>query len=341
MSITPIALMTALTVATPFTDTRGRFQLDLPNGWQFAPQPGDVTGAAFQRKLGDEIANFAVRVTPVSDTTTLAEFVRRLSSSITSDPSYSLVNETTTQLAGLTVLKRRYTLALKGAKGSSELVKLAEDAFSVQAGVGYVVHAETMEDSWAKFAGDFERLTASLRFSSVDPNTPSPFPKELCGRWLMSGTTDTIFELRSDGTFDLAGTTGAWRVSGDKMMTQPVGGGREVFVWRLVNGELEVTNENLGGSIRYRRFDGALPLESLPKPTLTGVWKAKKHKLEIKGNKEVVLDGVAGTYTEADGLLIMRLGKNRKQVVAGYLLNGNKLTLTQDRFGSGMTFDRQ
>ncbi len=334
-----LVAMGAALLGAPFEDTQGRFTIDLPRGWSFAPQPGDVSGAAFQRQLNDIPASFSIKILEVGKGTTGEDFANRLSAGISSEPGYELKSQGQQQLAGVTVYRRHYVVGISGAK----FTKMVEDHLGVRLGKGYIVHMETLEDNFKKLAPDFAHLLSSLRFTGVDAGAPSPFPAELVGKWLMVGTKETIFQLNADGTFDLAGNPGVWRINGSEMLTRPLGGGAEIFQWRLVDGELEVNNDNLGSALRYRRTNMASPAPApaaAPK-TLVGKWKGKGYTLEIKDGGKVVLNRKSGTYKEADGLLVMRLGKKKKRMVVSFVLNGDELTLSEDKFGKGVVFKRK
>lgn len=334
-----VIILVAGNQAAPFEDMRGRFALDLPPSWSFAPQPGEVSGASFQRVFNGVPATFSVQVMEVGAMTTLDAFVAAVAAGVSQGSGYELVDEGHGQLAGLSILRRRYTVTTKG---WGQHTKMAEDWYAVHGGKGYVVHMESAVETFKALEYDFGFLRNSLRFAGVDPLAPSPHPASLTGRWLMLGTDDTVFDLKADGTFDLAGTPGVWRVKGNDLLTRPLGGGSEIFQWRLIDGELVLSGASLDQPIRYRRFGWQQPsLQAVPEPSLLGRWVAKGHALELSADNAVILDGRTGTYVEADGMLIMRLGKKRDRVVVEFKLDGDRLTLARDQFGKGVVFRRQ
>jgi hypothetical protein len=336
---------------TPFEDTQNRFTLELPRGWTFAPQPGDMSGAAFQRKLNDVPASFAIKIIEVAPTMTLDAFVARLTAGVASSPGYTLVSDSRERMAGLATVRRRYKVDVDvGGGDKTNWVKVVEDWYSIGPGGGggtgkpgargYVVHAESLATSFASFEADFELMRRSVRFTGVDPGAPEPFPTELVGLWAMAADPNTLFRLEPDGTFDLAGTAGVWRVNGPEMMTRPLGGGAEVFRWRLVDGELELRHDNLGEPIRYRRSSGGAGAAA---PTLTGRWRAKGHEVELGEGGKATVNGKAGTYRRSENLLIFELpgrGKRPKRMVTEFVLEGDRLTLADGDFGDGVVLER-
>lgn len=243
------AALTLTLLAEPFEDTQKRFALDLPQDWKFAPQPGEVNGASFQRSMQDVRARLSVKVLGVGNSTTVKTFIHQVSGGIVDDPEVAILREEHARIAGLSAIKRRYTRAALGGKR----VAMVENYYAVHLGNGYLIHLEAPADRFAAFGADFQKLLAGLRFSGIDPASAHPHPPVLLGKWLMKGTRGTVLELKIDGTFSLDDTPGVWRVNGDSMLVRPLGGGAETFGWRLRGDHLTLSNSNMGGEIEYQR----------------------------------------------------------------------------------------
>lgn len=153
-------VLVALTVGTPFEDIEKRFSVDLPAGWSFAPQPGDVGGAYFRRTVEGMIANATVRIIPFTTPIDLASFAGQMAAAVELEPGYRLLQSQNVTLAGQAALRRRFVMSING---DPKWPKMVEQRFIVAGDTGYVVHVETVADAFGVFESDFNKLFDSFR----------------------------------------------------------------------------------------------------------------------------------------------------------------------------------
>ena len=246
-----MVILLVAVLAAPFTDTQSRFALDLPRGWTYAPMPGDLEGATFKKTEDGLMAYANVRVWSVGPEVTLASLLRDTGAVTARASGYRLVVEEPATVGGQDGVRRRYVSLINDDK---RFAKMSEDRFLVVADVAFLVHVETLAEAFGSFERDFEAIFASLRPGGApSPSADGLISSPILGRWAMVGDPATIFDLRADGTFVLAGTRGVFGLEGARLRARPHGGGEEVFDWELVDGELVLRGAALGEPIRYRR----------------------------------------------------------------------------------------
>ncbi|MBI5511092.1 MAG: hypothetical protein HY903_20205 [Deltaproteobacteria bacterium] len=323
--------MLALVLAAPFTDVQNRFTIDLPVGWEFAPLPGDTSGAAFVRRIDERFASASVRLVPVGPGVTAQAWIGALLAAVERQPGFKLLMKDDAALGRDMAARRRYVVLVDGDQGRP---KVSEDRVVVGRGVLFVAHVETLDAAFAIFEPDFAKIFASF----APAGSAAPAVRELgavVGKWLMKDTPDTTFELRQDGTFDLAGVTGTFRIEGDLLLTRQANGAEENFNYRVEGQELVLSSPSFDEPMRYVRVDGALAAWH----PVVGRWVGVGHRLELKPSGAAVLDGKGGTYTVAGAKLTLKIGS--KRIVLGITLSGNTLRLTGERFGKGFDLKRQ
>lgn len=331
MPLAVIALL-ALAPVAPFEDTQKRFVIDLPEGWQFAPQPGDITGAAFQRHLHEIPANCFVKVLPLGPHTTLEQLAARLSAGVNQEPGYEQLEEKLDLIDGLPAIRRRYVVHIRG---DTKWTKMAEDLFAVADGKGFWIHVETLAEAFGTFEADFNHLMRSFRPEHSGKALDPPGPSLLVGRWAMIDAEATILELRADGTFDLAGTRGVYEVKEDELITLPVGGHQEIFTWRVEGDQLVLSAKSLPRPMRYVRADQSTLAQ------IVGKWRNADHTLELSPGGTVIFDGASGTYRVDGGLLVLRVGRKKKRVVLEVEVKGDTLVVTGKKVGKNVELRRQ
>jgi hypothetical protein len=314
-----LALALAAVVAAPFTDTQDRFTIDLPEGWSFAPQPGDVTGAAFQRKTDNALAVCVVKILPVADGVDLAMFTKELTKAVKNEKGYKQLIEELDTLGGLPAVRRRYIVFING---DPKLVKMAEDKVALADGRGFIIHMETLADAFPSFEADFDELVASFRPKNLmltDSPAQMQAQRELFGRWAMKTDPSTVFDLRSDGTFDLAGAKGVWKVENNQLVALAEGGGEERFRYVLKGASLELRGAGLPEPILY--------VKQTPAAEVTGKWASEGHRLQLGPGKSAMLDQSPGTFSVKDGAIELVLGKKKQKLTLRYRLDAGRLVL--------------
>ncbi len=257
-----ILLASAVLAATAYTDPLGRFSLSRPDGWEpvtVSAGPGarasDTT--AFRRQSDNLLANVVVFVIPAPPGESTAGLAKASGRAVARTPGYKALSEGDAKLGALDARRRRY-LASVGTEGKWQ--KMVEERLAVSGDDAFIVHAETLAESFATFEPDFDAIFASFSaapkgLGAGDTLLDAP----LVGRWEMVGAAGTFLELRSDGTFDLAGTKGTYTVAGAALRMTPRGSGVEEFRWRVRGDELVIEGPTLGGPIVYRRVRVAAP----------------------------------------------------------------------------------
>jgi hypothetical protein len=212
------------------------------------------------------------------------------------------------------------------------MIKTAEDRGIVSEGRGYVIHVESLSSTFFDFESDFNHMFDTFRLGAK-PGASKGSASPVVGKWRMDGTTDTFLELRGDGGFDLAGTTGTYRVQGQRLLMWMTGGGMEEFTFRLDGGDgLVLTSPNLGEPIRYTRTGGAAN-------PLVGTWAGSGKELVLEANATATVDGKAATWRVAGKKLILKVGGKKK--VVRYTLTGDALVLKGWKYGKGTELERK
>jgi hypothetical protein len=331
-----IAMVCGLALSAPFTDVQGRFTLDLPEGWQFTPLPGDTAGAAFARKAADMFASAAVRMVPVDPASSPQVWATALVKAVEKTPGFKLTMKDDAKLGGANAARRRYMVFVDG---DPKRPKVAEDRVVVQDGVAIFVHVETLDDSFALFEPDFAQIFGTLALGKGGPaaiGNAGP----LVGKWLMKDTPDTFLDLKPDGTFDLAGTSGTYQVQGDLLITRQATGAVENFNFRLEGDELALASPNFDEPMRYVRVGAAPGAAGIVGPMLVGRWVGPGHKLELKANGQAVLDKQTGVYHVKGAILTLTFGS--KKVVLGFtILRADVLRISGERFGKGLDLKKK
>ncbi len=251
-------ILAALLLAAPFQDNFKRFSVELPEGWKFAPVAGDDTGAAFKKDFEGVPAHAQIRVFPSDGS--LAMLGKEMQAAVAKQPGYELVDQGPTTLSGVQAFRIRAVYLINGDK---KWPKMVEDRMAMHGGNAYVVHVETLAEAFASFEGDFDAFFKGFAIPGASSSQAAAataaalLTGPFVGRWAMVGSPKTVFELRADGTFDLDGTPGTFRVEGAQLWTTPTGGDEEAFEWKVSGDELSVSSPALDKPMRYKRVTPA------------------------------------------------------------------------------------
>lgn len=244
------SLTSAPSAAAPFEDVHGRFTVELPEGWQFAPIAGDTSGAAFRRDLEGLFALASVRAVQLGASASLEAFSRKVASALVKEPGYKQLAEELDTLAGVPAIRRKFVMSV-GRDG--KLLKMVEERVAVIGGTGFVVHVETVAEAFGTFEPDFAQLFASFVPKGVKAKSAAVVTSSIVGAWVMVGDNDAKLDLKPNGTFRMSGMSGTYRIDGNKLVTQVVGTGQETFAWELLEGDLILSSPAFDEPIRYRR----------------------------------------------------------------------------------------
>lgn len=245
-------LALALVTVTPFSDAQSRYNVSLPDGWSFVPlTTGNEDTATFRCQNDKLLANALINVMPAEHGATLHNIAVSSGSVAAKAPGYRLLAQGAAKLGSLDAFRRRY---LQTIDDSGKWQKMSEDRWAMVSGRVFVVHVETLAESFAHFETDFDAIFASFLPGALIPvGDDMLVDSPLVGRWIMTGANDTVLDFRADGTFDLAGTHGTYVVEGKILRMRPLANGvEEQFTWRRIKGELVLESPTLGEPITYR-----------------------------------------------------------------------------------------
>ncbi len=242
-----------LNATTPFEDVQRRFTIELPAGWRFAPMPGDIEGATFKKEADGLGANASVRVFAMNREVTLASVADDTRTVVAREPAFRMLSEEGRTLAGLPGVRRRY---VHGLGDGSKRLKMVEDRMAVYGQTVYLVRTEALAEAFTSFEDELEVLFSTFRPLGI--NTPSDPTRltvgPLVGRWALESDPSTVFELRSDGSFDLAGTGGSFRLLGSRLITVARGGVQEEFGWQVRGDTLTLSSPAFSEPLSYVRI---------------------------------------------------------------------------------------
>ena len=147
--VLPLA-MSVLT-SSVFMDVHERFTIVLPKGWEFAPQPGDTSGASFRVQRDGLVAQVSIRALELNEFFDLDTFVKRVNTYERQPKSFKLVSQKASTLGALKSFKRQYTLSVKG---HDSWDKLVEERYAVWGPYSFVFHAEAIAEGFSSFLND-------------------------------------------------------------------------------------------------------------------------------------------------------------------------------------------
>jgi len=266
-----LSLGLLLAAPTAFEDTQQRFVIDLPAGWRFSPMPGDTAGAVFTAAVDGLGAVASVRVFALDQPVALAGAARDSLVIVSREPNFRLLTEEPCTLGGLAGVRRRYVHAVGD---GSPRMKMVEDRLATYRQTIYLVRVEALAEAFAPFEADAVTLFASFRPRGVvpEPDSPGLIASPIIGRWALDGDATTIFELRSDGTFSLAGASGEFRLDGATLVTKAQGDGEEAFAFVVQGDRLTLSSPALGEPLGYTRVRAKVESP----PAKAGKGKARK-----------------------------------------------------------------
>jgi len=325
----PLA-MSVLTSST-FIDVHERFQVVLPKGWEFAPQPGDTSGASFRIKRDGLVAQVSLRALELTEFFDLDTFVKRVNSYERQPKSFKLVGQKKSHLGALMSIKRQYTLPVKG-HGSWE--KLVEERYAVWGPYSFVFHAEAIAEGFSSFLNDIEAIAQSFKpviDGRVIVGDASSVPFH--GQWYMSVLKPSILSFGANYDFSMDDVSGRYWFNQNRIFVF-MRGGKEEFTWRVVDDVLFLTGQSFDKEMRYLRKSTWEKQSALAKK-LIGSWKNEKHEVVFKGYAEVIFDQSPGAYSFSGKMLSMVIGSFEETFA--FRIKAGTLTLDPVDKTSGVT----
>ena len=300
-----IPLFVALVSSSTFVDVHERFEIDLPQGWDFAPQPGDASGASFRVERDGLIAQMTIRVLELKEFLTLKEFVEHLKRYERQPKSFKLVREKKSSLGQLKSHMRRYTLRVEG---HDSWEKLVEERYAVWGPYSYILRVEAIAEGFSSFLNDIEAIADGfkpiLAGKSIDSDTPAP---SFAGAWYMNVLEESKIQFSKDYSFTMDQLKGRYWVK-DESIIVFMKGGKEKFGWKIIDGVLLLSGKRLGEGIRYLREKEWLEQKAWVQ-RLIGKWSNKKHTIVFKGFDEMLFNGKIGTFRVSGKRLSLILGE--------------------------------
>jgi len=253
-------------LSTPFVDTQSRFSVELPAGWRFMPQPGDLTGASFQVRRQGVPANCAIKEFKVRPGTTLSDYTGSARDAVRRQPGYRLLEEGSVALAGVPAFRRRFVMQIGSDAQSSKMV---DQTIAVRGRKVLVFHVESLAEAFAGYEREFSDMAKSIVWLSLTKKNEvvNPVPAKIVGRWQMKGDSKIVLNLRADALFSLGASKGRFRVEKDRLFLSPLPGTPEVFSWSVKHGILELFNANLDRPVQYQKLSSKKPQRRKTKKT--------------------------------------------------------------------------
>lgn len=253
-------------LAKPYTDTKKRFALDMPTGWQLAPMPGDTAGMMFRREIDGVPGILRVSVRSVVTGENVRDALDRFEAPFRAEIGYQAGADIPTSIGLFPGMRRNFTVF---ANGDSRTVRSVEVHIVQAFGSVHQIHFETLESSRSIFARDVEKFLASY-----EPLIGQGIYAPLVGTWRGENTPDLI--LSEDGRFILDKINGTFAADGGVMVLR-LPDGQESYRYKVDGNVLILSSNNLGIKT-YKRSGKAL--YSVPsKETATPAGAPKREEL--------------------------------------------------------------
>ncbi len=326
-----------MSAASPYEDPKGRFTLQMEDGWALRPQFGDTSGMTFARPLrgrrGEGVALFWVRVEPG---TAFLSFVEAVEAALAAQPGFTRLGEQNQTVAGVPGLVREYRAQVAKTRYEKRMVAY----YAAVDGRMVLLHAEGPERDFERIRGEVAQMVASFRLTG--PTRAASRPARLTGRW--KADSGLVLALGDDGSFALAEVSGRYEIESDSL-TLVLPAGRETFSYILADDILTLSSNNLEEPIVYRRQSGSKPApkaQVLTDTALLGRWANKKAGVELAlaGNHQFELGEFRGRWVLLGDKL--QLERSKTEVITYQMaLQGDRLTLSGGDLDDPLRLRRQ
>jgi hypothetical protein len=256
--------------AKPYVDTKKRFSLDLPAGFELAPLPGDTAGMQFKKRLDDVPLSVHITVHALKPGETPKDSLDAAEAPFKLEIGYRAGGDVPVRVGGLSGLRRSLSVT---ASGDSKTVRAVELTVVHAYGFAHVVHMDTLESKHSAASRDVDKLLTSYQ-AIVGRAQAGP----LVGRWATVGGPE--LELAPDGHFTLGPLGGTWSADPARLLLR-LPQGEEPYRYTLDGEHLTLESANLDAPMKYTRHGGARVVEddvTKPTPQLTrerllGTWR--------------------------------------------------------------------
>jgi hypothetical protein len=235
-----------------YEDIHQRFSVDLPAEWQLAPMPGDTGGVTFRRTREAALAICTIRISELKKMT-LDAYTKKWTDSIAQLQGYKAGEVKPDKVAGAPASRVKYSLPVDQ---EGKIRKTVEDRIVLINGVGYMIHTESLDQSYDSFASDFAHLVETFKPAGSDQKATQQQTignLAVVGIWRMQDDRNTVLTLNPNGTMTMAAYTGLYRIDGPRLIMQLTGGTQEIFTWNVVGDTLTLVSPQLGEQIKYNR----------------------------------------------------------------------------------------
>lgn len=299
----------------PFKDSRDRFKLNLPPGWELTPQPGDTEGMVFRRKAGAVPGIVAVRVAAATAADSRSSVMDARCRSFERELGYDRLNDNDVKIGGMRALRRAHTVFLNG---DSQLRRHSVDHVLLSFGHAHYIHFETAEGSYATFAKDLEAILASYQ-----PVAGRKLYAQVLGSWRLAGSGDAVeLNLGEDQTFTLGKRSGLYRVDGLRLVLQEALG-QETYRYTIAEDVLRLTSDNLAEPLNFRRQGSGAAAPANDDDARAQARRALKVTEQVLVGSWVVVEG-----GDSHEMVLSEGGAVRFGPMSGrYRLKGNLLTI--------------
>ncbi|MBN1960357.1 MAG: hypothetical protein JW841_05385 [Deltaproteobacteria bacterium] len=248
-----LLLALLLVAATTFSDSQERFNILLPEGWsQTVIASNNTDSVAFKRQDDKLLANILIHVMPAEPNTSLRKLAVASGKILTKTAGYKLLTQGEAKLGKLKAFRRRYiqTIDFEG-----KWQKISEDRWAIDNNNVFMIHVETLAESFAHFEDEFKAIFQSFKIGALDVASDDILlDSPIVGHWIMVSNKDSSLILRSDGTLESDGKKGTYTVLDDNLqMRLLVSGYEQQFKWQLFQNKLLIMAPNSDEPFVYRQ----------------------------------------------------------------------------------------
>ena len=295
----PILGAVLLTLSAPYSDTQGRFRLDVSEHWTLAPRFGDIAGMVFSRGQADQdprTVQFEVRVEGM----TTSPSSQRLAAYLVAKTGGTGAGDEEVRVGRYPA--RRTTVEYEGGHpipGPRVVTVWALEARDI----AYLLIFDRPRQDWHRYRSEIEAMLRSFEPTAkpkvakkpaipVEPPPVTSASSVLVGRWKSSSGVELSFS--ADGRFILGDLFGRYaRLSDSLLELERPDGTKERFSFEQSGRRLILRSKRLPVPAIYERQEGSdREVGPSPSVSLVGTWRA----LAGEGALTLVL-GADGRFT--------------------------------------------
>lgn len=337
-----IALLTA---AKPYRDTKGRFEVELADGWALAPQFGDVLGMRFERsgQPSDEQVHFVLHVDSVSGST-LESMSDAAQQRYGRGRRLERIDRKPIQIKSGRWLRSQYRTPTGRAV-----------AFVSQlAGQTFVGWAEFPKNT-RRFEPDVRAMLDTVRRPSKSGVSPTASPlsaasrpavapraaAKVVGRW--ESDAGVVFILAADGRFQLGSKRGQYELHGSNLRLLLPGKSPRAFEVEVGEDRIVLRSNKLKRPGVYWR-KAAERSASTPKAgSPIGSWRTQTPSgpmvLDIRRDGSFSMGAMNGTWTATPGQLTLEASSGAV-ITYKASVSGGALVLEGGDLPRAVTFEK-